>query len=101
MDEIIKYNGNVEIIIVGDFNVHNSGWLGLSSLSAPNHIGKKAQLFASGLNLTQMVKDATYFPGSKGHTGQILDLYLSSMPNITSVAVMPRIGNSDHELVVS
>ena len=54
MDEIIKYNGNAKIIIVGDFNVHNSEWVGLSSLSARNHIGKKAQLFASGLNLTQM-----------------------------------------------
>ena len=44
MDEIIKYNGNAEIIIVSDFNIHNSEGLGLSSLSAPNHIGKKAQL---------------------------------------------------------
>ena len=101
MDEIIKRFGNAELVITGDFNVHNRDWLGLSSHNAPNQAGKKAQLFASGLNLTQMVKEATFYPGSLGHEGHILDLYLTSMPNITTVKVKPKIGNSDHELVES
>ena len=54
---------------------------------------KKAELFASGLNLTQMVKDVTFFPGRLGHNGHILDLYLTSMLNFTTVNVRLQIMN--------
>ena len=59
-----------EIIVGGDFNSHNSNWLHHPSNTSRE--GLYVELFAEDSNLTQLVKEPTYFPNIEGQRQNVL-----------------------------
>ena len=69
---------NSEIIVAGDFNIHNKNWLTHSSHNSPE--GLYVELFAESNLLTQMVKEPTHIPCVEGQFSNTLDLFLTTHP---------------------
>ena len=65
-----------EIIVTRDFNIHNSNWLHYSSHTSRECL--YVELFAENNNLTQLAKE----PNVEGQHQNVLDLFLTSDPNI-------------------
>ena len=65
-----------EIVVAGDFNVHNIDWLEFSSHTSSE--GQDVELFAELNQLTQLVKDPTHISCVEGHSNNLLDLFLTS-----------------------
>ena len=88
-----------EIIVLGDFNVHNSDWLSYSS-SVTNPAGLDAEAFALVNDLTQVILETTGVPDRAGDKVNTLDLFLTSDPSIYSPpTVSSPLCNSDHCLI--
>ena len=88
-----------EIIVLGDFNIHNSGWLSYSS-SVTNPAGREAEAFAIVNDLTQVISEPTRVPGRAEGKANNIDLFLTSNPRIYSPpTVSSPLGNSDHCLL--
>ena len=88
-----------EIIVLGDFNIHNSGWLPYSS-NVTNPAGREAEAFAIVNDLTQIISEPTRAPDRAGDKANTLDLFLISNPSIYSPpTVRSPLGNSDHCLI--
>ena len=98
VDEISSKYPASELIVVGDFNVHHIDWLGSSSTDVE---GTRAKLFADSHNLSQIVSQPTFIPHREDHHSNILDLCLTSVPNLMTANVERSIGNSDHCLVAT
>lgn len=86
-----------EITIVGDFNVHNIDWLKHSNKNDDE--GREAETFAISHNLTQLVDEPTRIPDRQGDFASLLDLFLTSNPDLYTVTVQPPLGSSDHNLI--
>ena len=88
-----------EIIVLGDFNIHNSEWLSYSS-NVTNPAGREAEAFAIVNDLTQVISEPTRVPDCAGDKANTLDLFLTSNPSIYSpTTVSSPLGNSDHCLI--
>ena len=88
-----------EIILLGDFNVHNSDWLSYSS-NVTNPGGRDAEVFAIVNDLTQVISEPTRVPDRAGDKANTLDLFLTSNPSIYSPpTISSPLGNSDHCLI--
>src|SRR6201990_2101591 len=82
-----------EIIILGDFNVHQFQWL---SFSSHDTAGERAFLFSIQNDLEQLVQLPTRIPDRLGDEPNILDLFLTSNPSPYTVKLFPPLGSSDH-----
>ena len=88
-----------EIIVLGDFNIHNSDWLSYSS-NVTDPAGREAEAFAIVNDLTQVISEPTRVPDRAGEKANALDLFLTSNPSIYSPpTVSSPLGNSDHCLI--
>ena len=88
-----------EIIVLGDFNIHNSDWLSYSS-NVTNHAGREAEAFAIVNDLTQVISEPTRVPDRAGDKANTLHLFLTSNPSIyPPPTVSSPLGNSDHSLI--
>ena len=88
-----------EIIVLGDFNIHNSDWLSYSS-NVTNPAGREAEAFSIVNDLTQVISEPTRVPDRAGDKANTLDLFLTSSPSIYSPpTVSSPLGNSDHCLI--
>lgn len=85
-----------EIIILGDFNVHNEAWL---KSNKTNPEGRAMEAFAISNGLSQLINEPTYFPRTANSSSSILDLFLSTHPQPYTVNVSSPLGNSDHAMV--
>ena len=83
-----------EVIILGDFNVHNSDWLVHSNRT--DEVGRRAEAFAISCNLSQMVDCPTRVPSNPSDFQNLLDLYLTSEPVKYKMKAHAPLGNSDH-----
>ena len=64
ISKILESYPDSEIIVAGDFNIHNSNWLHHSSHTSRE--GLYVELFAENNNLKQLVKEPTYLPNVEG-----------------------------------
>ena len=88
-----------EIIVLGDFNTHNSDWLSYSS-NVTNPAGREAEAFAMVNDLTQVISEPTRVPHCAGDKANTIDLFLTSNPSIYSPpTVSSPLGNPDHCLI--
>ena len=85
-----------EIIVLGDFNIHSSGWLSYSS-SVTNPAGREAEALAIVNDLTLVISEPTRVPGRAEGKANNIDLFLTSNPSINSLpTVSSPLDNSDH-----
>ena len=88
-----------EIIVLGNFNIHNYDWLSYSS-NVTNPAGREAEAFAVVNDLTQVIAKPTRVPDRAGEKANTLDLVLTSNASIYSPpTVSSPLGNSDHCLI--
>ena len=73
IDQALILYPSANIVVVGDFNVHHTEWLG-SSVS--DSAGIKAHNFCLSQSLTQIVNFPTRFPDNSNHLLSLLDLCL-------------------------
>ena len=78
---------HASFLFVGDLNGHHQEWLG--SMTTNRH-GVAAFDFATVSGCEQLVVGPTH---ARGGT---LDLLMTNVPDLVRVAVVARIGNSDH-----
>lgn len=98
IEEIYSSSPDAEIVLAGDFNVHNIPWLAHSARTDP--AGRCVELFAELNLLTQLVGEPTRIPDNPNHNRYLLDLFLTSNPErYTSVSVKSPLGGSDHCLI--
>jgi hypothetical protein len=81
-----------EVVVLGDFNAHHKTWLGFSKNTDVH--GEAALLFSLSNDLTQMVSCPTRFPSHS-----LLDLFLTSSPELYVVSTVAPLGTSDHAVV--
>ena len=86
-----------EIIVLGDFNIHNSDWLSYSS-NVANPAGREAEAFAIVNDLSQVISEPTRVPDRAGDKANTLDLFLTYNPSIY-FSSQSSLGNSDHCLI--
>ena len=75
----------------------NSDWLKYSN--GTNSSGIAAYNFSLSQSITQLVDFPTRFPDRDNQTPSLLDLFLSSNPNVCNASVLSPLGNSDHAVV--
>ena len=99
IETITLQSPRFEIIVLGDFNIHNSNWLSYSS-NVTNPAGREAEAFAIVNDLTQVISEPTRVPDRAGDKANTLDLFFTSNPSIYSPpTVSSPLGNSDHCLI--
>lgn len=98
---LLKHSFNVfncEIILLGDFNIHNAEWLTYSRGTI--RAGIEAENFAIINGLFQLITSPTRIPERPNDSANTLDLVLTSEPNLyKSVSVTAAIGSYDHNLI--
>ena len=94
ISSILAHHPQSEIVVAGDFNVHNTEWLVFSNHTSPE--GLDVELFSNFNNLTELVESPTHFPCVAGQAINLLDLFLTSHPEQYEVKVIAPLGNSDH-----
>ena len=98
IEHITQHNPSSEIVILGDFNIHNSDWLTHSTHSDAS--GIECEAFSILNDLSQLVNDPTRVPDRPNQAANTLDLFLTSKPSIYSaLSVSDPLGSSDHCLV--
>ena len=97
IDSLQINHPNAEIAIFGDFNVHNINWLTHSNTN--DEQGRQAESFAISSGLTQLVGEPTRIPDRDGEFASLLDLFLTTNPDLYTVIVKPPLGSSDHKLI--
>lgn len=97
VDWIEAQHPTAEIILLGDFNAHNSNWLRHSNKT--DEAGRQAETFAISRNLAQLIDEPTRIPDHPTDSSNTLDLFLTSVPDGFGVEVLAPLGNSDHNLV--
>ena len=79
------------IVIAGDFNIHNKSWLGSTKTT---RVGEFAEEVCASHGVSQHVSMPT-----RGNNP--LDLILTDFPEGVSTRVMPPLGLSDHAVVIA
>ena len=97
IDSALSKHPSADIFVFGDFNAHHSEWLPHSP--STDAAGINALNFAISQNLTQTVDFPTRFPDRDDQSPSLLDLFLSSNPDICMTSPRSSLGNSDHCIV--
>ena len=97
IDGILSEHPSANIHICGDFNIHNEEWLVHSNKTDVE--GRFCHDFATAYDLTQIVKSPTRVPDADGHFANLLDLFLTSCPDLCTHSVGSPLGSSDHSVV--
>ena len=83
--------------VFGDFNVHHKEWLKYSR--GTDHPGEHCYNFSISQDLTQIVDFPTRIPDCDTHNPALLDLFLTSNPDVCSADAFAPLGNSDNVVV--
>ena len=83
------------IIVLGDFNIHNSDWLSHSS-NVTNPAGREAEAFAIFNYLRQVISEPTRVPDRAGDKANTLDLF-----DLLIKYSRSPLGNADHCLLIT
>lgn len=95
VEDIMLNSPDSEIIILGDFNVHNKDWLHFSSHT--DSAGLSAESFAISNNFDQIISSPTR---SISSLCNMLDLFLTTHGSLYDPPKqLAPIGNSDHNLM--
>ena len=86
-----------QIILLGDFNVHNSAWLQYSGIT--NAADREAEAFTTSHDLTQLLIFPTNISDRSSQSAYTLDPFLTSDPENFSISSSAPLGNSDHCLI--
>ncbi|XP_055839148.1 uncharacterized protein LOC129907102 [Episyrphus balteatus] len=86
IQRIVSLYPHTEIVITGDFNVHNSSWLRYFGQTTPE--GRYVEIFAELNHLTQLVDKPTRISDVVGQAENTLDLFLTSDPDKYTVSVL-------------
>jgi len=78
IDNIYSKSPHAEIIIAGDFNVHNSQWLPHSHQTDLS--GQYTEIFSLLNGMSQLVDQPTYIPRQTNQQNSLLDLFLTTHP---------------------
>ena len=97
VDSLLGKYPAAEVIVFGDFNVHNTEWLVHSRATDSN--GQAAHSFALSQNLSQIVSSPTRIPDRATDCGYLLDLFLTTNPDSYDHRVSSPLGTSDHCVV--
>ena len=97
IDKALILHPSANIMVCGDFNAHNTEWLGHSHTT--DVAGVFCQEFALAQDLTQIVDFPTQIPDCLDHQPYLLDLFLCSNPDSCTVTSHPPLGRSDHIVV--
>ena len=87
MATIQSEDRKASFLVIGDFNAKHREWL--NSGITDNH-GVAALNFATVAGCTQLVTESTHVAGN------VLDLVMTDVPDLTRVAVQAPLGSSDH-----
>ena len=87
---------NSEILYLGDFNVHNTEWLGSSHTDIG---GEEAETFSILNDLDQLINEPTHIPDRPYQFLNTLDLCFTTSSHLYNYTSFPPIGNSDHNLL--
>ncbi len=83
---------NSSVIVLGDFNARNTNWCKTDPVT--DTAGRELKLIIDDLLLLQMVNEPTRIARN---SQSCIDLLISDSPGlITSLSILPPIGNSDH-----
>ena len=96
VDEILAKYPAALIHICGDFNVHHEDWLVHSRFTDPE--GIECFNFSVAHDLTQIITSPTRLPDVDDHFASLLDLFLTSSPELCVPTILPPLG-SDHCVV--
>ena len=97
IDSIMVDYPYANIHMCGDFNVHHQEWLCSNRTSEE---GKQCHEFSTIYGLTQIVKGPTRVPDVKGQTANLLDLFLTTVPDKCDSTTSSPLGSSDHSVVI-
>ena len=97
IDKIYSDYPSANIHVCGDFNVHHEEWLVHSNKTDPE--GRICYDFSIAYELTQIVDKPTRIPDNINHSPNLLDLFLTSCPDLCTATVMSPLGRSDHCMV--
>lgn len=97
IDSIYNSCHDAEIIVAGDFNIHNQRWL----IHSPRTDlpGLYTEVFSLSNSMSQLVDEPTYIPRQASINPSLLDLFLTTDPFKYSVKIEAPLGNSDHVVV--
>ena len=97
IDKVLTVHPTANVFVFGDFNVHHKEWLKYSR--GTNHPGEQCYNFSISQDLTQIVDFPTRIPDCDTHNPALLDLFLTSNPDVCSAEAFAPLGNSDHVVV--
>ncbi len=98
IEDLLKNYPLSEIIVLGDFNVHNSSWL--SHSFSTDTAGREAEQFSILNCFSQLVCGPTRIPDNGTDHPQTLDLFLSNKSdNYYTPLISSPLGSSDHCLI--
>ena len=98
IDTALTRQPSANIFVFGDFNVHHEEWLAPYSYNTDDS-GIQTYNFAISQSLTQIVNFPTRIPDRVDHRPSLLDLFLTSNPDICSISGSAPLGKSDHVVV--
>jgi len=99
MNTLLRDYPDHEIILAGDFNVHNIKWLKHSNGNSKE--GFEVEFFSANYNFHQLIKEPTRVPQLVGERGYLLDLFLTTSPDKYTTEVLAPLGTSDHCVVTA
>ena len=85
------------MFVFEDFNVHHKDWL--TYPGGTDRPGELCYNFSISDDFTQMVNFPPQIPDCDFHSPVLLNLFISSVANISSIMAFPPLGNSDHVVV--
>src|SRR5678816_1044654 len=95
-ETVISSHPNTEVLYLGDFNVHNTEWLGSSHTDLG---GEEAESFSILNDLEQLIKEPTHIPDRPNQFLNTLDLCFTTSPSLYKYTTFAPIGKSDHNLI--
>ena len=95
-ESLLSSHPHAEVLILGDFNVHHTEWLGSTNTDVG---GNEARFFSITNELEQIIHHPTRVPDRHDQTPNILDLCFTSNPSLYSYSISAPLGSSDHKLI--
>ena len=97
VESIVSDFPSAEVVLLGDFNVHNPNWLISNRCDAA---GVELEAFSILNDMQQLIHAPTRVPDRQGDFASTLDLFLTTHPqNYVDVKVEAPLGKSDHSLI--
>ena len=88
IDEVFSINPSANVLVFGDFNIHNKDWLTFSG--GNDRPGELCYKFCISSSLTQIVNFPTRIPDCDSYNPALLDLFLPSDASICSTMLLSR-----------